>query len=340
MNFQSCRNTADAIPLYLPQQLYLKPAARIHITVQLPPAKANNTISNWEIMEKLRNVIKPEEFCVLKVSTSSIEFTRFEAEIEDGSKLERTISRLNDKYMKLKGYSDNLKIRAVEMKSNFPSRHSWDSYFRDATNMDEMKPGERPDTVHIANLPIKWFAPKNQIHDDVKPSENLFHRIFSKFGDIRFVDIPICDPHRSKMKSHMSGMQTFSSDQDQFFEGYVQFRDYISFVRCMDAFRNMKLLHKEGEKCFAVNIKVDFDKTKHLSDASIRRRQIVRDRMITKEKDREEKEKKVFEEAEKKKKAERFYILILYLFFYFAGYCCSDGFAKLIPFRAYLLPIC
>ncbi|XP_044739604.1 A-kinase anchor protein 17A [Chrysoperla carnea] len=310
MNFQSCRNTSDAIPLYLPQQLYLKPIARMHITVQLPTnIKADNTVSNWEIMEKLRNMIKPDEFCILKVATSSIEFIRFEAEIEDRAKLKRVIEHLSESTIKLKGYSENLKVRAVETKLDFPSRHSWDSYFRDATNMDEMKPGERPDTVHISNLPIKWFlskhATKRLDDESSKPSENLLHRIFSKFGDIRFVDIPICDPYRSKMKAHMSGMQTFSFDQELFFEGYVQYRDYISFVRAMDAFHNMKLLRKEGDKAYAVNIKVDFDKTKHLSDASIRRRQIVRDRLVAREKEREEKEKKAMETEEKHKEVER-----------------------------------
>ena len=43
--------------------------------------------------------------------------------------------------MKLSGYPEVLKVRAVEAKSAFPSRHDWDSYFRDAKNMNEMKPG-------------------------------------------------------------------------------------------------------------------------------------------------------------------------------------------------------
>lgn len=40
----------------------------------------------------------------------------------------------------------------------------------------------------------------------------------------------------------------------------------------MDEFRNMKLVRKEEDKIVAVNITVDFDKTKHLSDNSIKRR--------------------------------------------------------------------
>lgn len=83
-----------------------------------------------------------------------------------------------------------------------------------------MKSGERPDTVHISNLPIKWFAPRHMINEEsVKPSENIFKRIFEKFGDVKVVDIPICDPYRSQMKSHMSGMQTFTFENEMYFEG-------------------------------------------------------------------------------------------------------------------------
>lgn len=53
---------------------------------------------------------------------------------------------------------------------------------------------------------------------------------------------------------------------------YVQFAEYASFVRCMDEFRAMKLVRKDKDKLVAVNIEVNFDKTKHLSDVSIKRR--------------------------------------------------------------------
>lgn len=40
----------------------------------------------------------------------------------------------------------------------------------------------------------------------------------------------------------------------------------------MDEFRGMKLVRKDADKMVAVNIQVQFDKTKHLSDVSIKRR--------------------------------------------------------------------
>jgi arginine/serine-rich splicing factor 17 len=256
--FQSCSDTNDAIELFPPQSLYLKPIARLNISVQLPQMKLpGKTISNWEVMEKLKNMTKPEEFIVLKVSKSTLEFIRFEAEIENKSKLPSVIARLDTRTIKLSGFSELLKVRAAGAKIPFPTRHTWDSYFRDARNMNEMKPGERPDTIHICNLPSKWFATKqDKTKGNDIPSEYVFRKVFEVFGEVRYVDIPIADPYRNKMKAHVSGMKTFSFGQDLSFEGYVQYKEYICFVKAMDALRGMKLLRKEGDKAYTASIKV------------------------------------------------------------------------------------
>lgn len=149
-----------------------------------------------------------------------MEFIRFEAEVEARSKLKDIIARLDNRPIKLDGFKESVRIKACEAKDDFPQRHDWDSFFRDASNMDEMKSGERPDTLHISNIPIKWFAPRHMENEEnLKPSENIFKRIFEKFGSVAHVDIPICDPYRSKMKAHITGMKTYSFEQDTFFEG-------------------------------------------------------------------------------------------------------------------------
>lgn len=74
----------------------------------------------------------------------------------------------------------------------------------------------------------------------------------------------------------------------------------------MDALRGIKLLHKEGDKNLAISIAVDFDTTKHLSEASIKRRQVVRDRLIMKDNEKREEERRKAEEEEQKKEKERF----------------------------------
>lgn len=87
---------------------------------------------------------------------------------------------------------------------------------------------------------------------------------------------------------------------------YVQFSEYLGFVRTMDEFRGMKLVRKDGEKNYAINIKVDFDTTKHLSDANIKRRKIIRDRLMAKENARLDEERKKQETLEAQKEKERF----------------------------------
>lgn len=74
----------------------------------------------------------------------------------------------------------------------------------------------------------------------------------------------------------------------------------------MDALRGMKLLRKEGDKNLAINIAVDFDTTKHLTETNIKRRQIIRDRLIMKENEKREEERRKADEEEQRKEKERF----------------------------------
>lgn len=124
------------------------------------------------------------------------------------------------------------------------------------------------------------------------------------------------------MKDHISGLKFSSFEKLDFFEGYIQFKDYIGFTKAMDFFRDKKLVHG-NDGYVEIEIKVDFDKTKHLrymqctsssfrpssvcfSDASIRRREIVRDRLVKKAKEKEEKDKIALEEVKKQEEVERF----------------------------------
>lgn len=84
----------------------------------------------------------------------------------------------------------------------------------------------------------------------------------------------------------------------------MQFNEYLGFVKAMDEFRGMKLVHKEGELSQAISIVVDFDKTKHLTDMSIKRRKVVRDRLIEKEREQDEVERKKREQLELRKRIE------------------------------------
>lgn len=195
---QTCHDTKDTLDLFRPQGLYLKPVARLNVSVQLPQLKKSGAkISNWEVMERIKEMARPLSFPVFKVSKSSLEFIRFEAEIDNYGLMDTALAKLDMKTIKLSGFEEQLKVRAAETKSPFPTRHDWDSFF-DSKHMNELKAGERPDTIHLKNLPTKWFV---NYHDRSgaakdKPSEYVLKKVFQTFGEIRAVDIPILDPYR------------------------------------------------------------------------------------------------------------------------------------------------
>ena len=60
------------------------------------------------------------------------------------------------------------------------------------------------------------------------------------------------------MKSSISGIQTFSFGQDLVFEAYIQYKEYIGFVKAMNSLKGMKLLNKDRheERSWVANVKV------------------------------------------------------------------------------------
>jgi len=263
-NTTVCNDTSEATELFKPQGLYLKPVAKLNVCVQLPQLKQpGKSISNWEVMEKVKHMARPHSFLLLKIIKSTLEFIRLEGETENKGLIKTLIQRLDSKTIKLSGFPDILKVKAAEAKVSFPSRYDWDSYFRDAKNMNEMKAGERPDTIHFKDLPTRWFA-SHHSKEKEDPSEQVLKWVFENFGEIRCVDIPMLDPYRKEMTlSTKSGaIQTFTFGQDLTFEAFVQFKEYIGFVKAMDALRGMKLLYITGEgdeeKAYTANMKVQF----------------------------------------------------------------------------------
>lgn len=294
---QKCEDTKDTLDLYRGQGLYLKPVAKLNISVQLPQLKKSGAkISNWEVMEKAKEMAKPHSFPVFKVAKSSLEFIRFEAEIENYGAMETVLAKLDMKTIKLSGFTELLKIRAAEAKPVFPTRHDWDSFFRNNKHMNEMKPGERPDTIYLKNLPTKWFFDQKS-RDGVakdKPSEYVLKKVFATFGEIRAIDIPLLDPYRQLMKSSISGIQTFNFEQDLVFDAYIQFKEYVGFVKAMNSLKGMKLCFKDRyeDKAWVANIKVDFEKTKHLAESTIKKREEERKLVAAKEREREDAERR------------------------------------------------
>uniref|UniRef100_A0AAR2KXS1 RRM domain-containing protein n=1 Tax=Pygocentrus nattereri TaxID=42514 RepID=A0AAR2KXS1_PYGNA len=297
-------DTSEAVQLCPEYNLYLKPIAKMTVSVALPQLKMpGKSISNWEVMERLKSMVQPEQFSSLRISKSTMDFIRFEGEVENKGIVKSFLAKLDGKSIKLSGFTDILKVRAAENKVDFPTRHDWDSFFRDAKDMNETVPGERPDTIHLEGLPCKWFAMKDSSSD--RPSESVLKAVFESFGKIRNVDIPMLDPYREEMTG--KNFNTFSFGGHLNFEGYVQYEDHTGFVKAMDTLRGMKLMYKGDDgKAVACGVKVNFDTTKHLSDSSLKKRQQERLKLQELERQREEQKRRQKEEEERRKEEERY----------------------------------
>lgn len=288
-----------SVSLYPPGGLYLKPESRIHIQVRLPEIRNPGvTVSNWEVMEKLKAHAHPEKFNSLRVTNSSRETIRFEGEFSSVKILKKVVLVLNKKTIKLKGFSDSLKVNASPGESTFPTQSEWERYFQDrgVDTFDDGRPGERPDTVHIRGLPIKWFT--SQESGD-KPCPNVLRLAFQKFGNIRqvgFYDPSCSTTASSSTKSSEAAFSSFGPGAGaEFlnFEAYIQYEDYKGFCSAMSSLKGMLLSKTQGDataQLSVAKIKVEFDKSGFLSERSIRKRRHVEER---KRKEKEEEEKKL-----------------------------------------------
>lgn len=142
-----------------------------------------------------------------------------------------------------------------------------------------MFPGYRPDTVLIQNLPLRWFS------KDENLKTNWLIGAFSTFGDIRRFHIPLLDEFekaKASKSDESEGFKKFNfNSEHQTFDVYLMYKDYVGFVNAMDGLRGMKLVKCRKDENFKTvyiehEIKLDFDKSKHLSDKAIRRRQIAK----------------------------------------------------------------
>lgn len=170
---------------------------------------------------RIHRISSYSDRALAQVTKSTLEAIRFEGELDGDDKCAAAVlQQLDGRNIRLPNFKELLKVRANRAKETFPQRSDWDTFFKDARDSDDKVPGQRPDTIRLANLPIRWFRSRHQEDDETqRPSESIFKRIFEKYGNVRAVDIPACDPYRKHMKSYISGVKTQAYDQETFFEG-------------------------------------------------------------------------------------------------------------------------
>lgn len=296
---------ADDVPLafYLPAGLFLKPEARVWIEVKLPEIKdSGKSISNWEVMEKIKALSMPVEFVSLRVSNYTRELIQFEGELDSVRNVRKIVLLLHAKSMKLSGFSELLKLRAKQLTSSQPTKSEWEDYFqsRGVSTFDEGRPGERLDTVKISGLPVKWFTSKTS---EGRPCPKVLAQAFQKFGAV--MQVGIYDPtaaaaltgrKEERFSSFGPGSRMF------YFDTYVQYEKYAGFTNAMNALNGMSLLRLEdGGREAVARITVDFDKTAFLSERNVRKRRRAEERRKEEleEKQRLEEEKRKIEEKKR-----------------------------------------
>lgn len=303
---------ADDIPIsFFPTGgLYLKNLALITVEVRLPEIRNPGvTVSNWEIMEKIKEKSKPEDYHNLRVALSARELIRFEGELETVRALRKVNLLLNGKTIKLRGFPDSLKIQAFQSDTNHPKQHQWEIYFLDrgVTSFEEGRPGERADTVHIKGLPVLWFASKDS---NGKPCPKVLTDAFLKFGKVR--QVGFYDPSNESSQKGFSSFGPGAATQVLNFEAYIQYEKYCGFCNATESLKNVQLLRLQTGGQAVAKIKVDFDRTGFLSDRGIRKRLHLEEKQ-RQEKEAEEKRLEERKREEEKRREEELKIKVIKL---------------------------
>lgn len=97
------------------------------ISVALPHLKLpGKSISNWEVMERVKAMVAPEQFSTLRISKSTLEYIRFEGEVENKTVVKSLLGRLDGKTIKLSGFTDVLKVRLILRWAKYlMGKHFW-----------------------------------------------------------------------------------------------------------------------------------------------------------------------------------------------------------------------
>lgn len=249
---------SEAMELCASQQLYLKPVAKLTISVVLPEhTGSTRAFSKWEVMDKLKNMICPDQFTSVKVSKSTKGFIRFEGEAETKRLLTSLKEKLHGKLIKLNGFKEDLQVVATEAPPDGPSSQESEPNAKSQKPQEDQEQEEQSqallDCLHLEGLPCKWFALKGS--ESEAPSEDVLRTVFGTFGKIKNVDIPMLDPYREETVGRSRNNFIFRGLRS--FEAFVQYQEPQSFARAMESLKGMKLMFKgEDGKALACNIKV------------------------------------------------------------------------------------
>ncbi|KAM4020207.1 A-kinase anchor protein 17B-like [Anomaloglossus baeobatrachus] len=286
---------SEAVELNAIYHLYLKPKAKLIISIILPDeAEQCRPISNLDILEELRNVVTPDHFSSLRISRTTKEFIRIEGEVDTKNLANRFLEKLNDQSLPINCLPKPLHIIAIEAPAELPVNDSTTKLLTEIK--DDSENCTTPSCLHLEGLPFKWFLPLGTNAE--KPSEEVLRSIFEKFGNLVNIDIPMLDPYREDCSENQpgpGGLQTF--------DVFLQYEEMSNAINAVRSLQGMKLmLAAEDGKSVACDIKISVDENNHFSEEAINKRNA--ERLKLQELEQQRKEEKEEEEAERKTKLE------------------------------------
>ena len=311
---------ADDVPLELcpSLNLFLVPQKKITVAVVLPTARTvGPSISNWDMMEKLRQGAQPEEFVNLRVEHSSRERINFVGELPSLRALRKVVLLLNGKTMRMPGFPEPFKVKASSLDVNFPKKKDWEAFYRSKglANFADGSPGERPDTVRISRIPAEWFLDVNDLDAGGWPSKLLIARAFSQFGVLSNVGVHLHKTAAAQLQQAEGAFSSFGptpSHSTRLFDAFLQFADYSGFCSCMLGLKGMHMMRNVGAGGGGVEakevacIEVDYDRSGFMTVVNLRRREteeaVLRE---TRQRERERKEEEERVEREKREGEEK-----------------------------------
>ncbi|KAM5145531.1 A-kinase anchor protein 17B-like [Mantella aurantiaca] len=288
---------SEAVELCATYHLYLKPRAKLIISVILPEETGQcRPVSNWDILEQMKNIVAPDHFTSLRIVKSTKEIIRLEGETDTRQTCQSFLEKINGQTLQINNLSEPARLEIHEAPPECPAIEETEEQMPEqAGDRKEMTDHAIvPSCIHLEGLPCKWFS-ECSVNID-KPSEEMLRRAFERYGKIVDIDIPMLDPYREEDEG-----STLNPGSLQAFDAFLQYEEKSSVINAISSLRGMKLMYAaEDGKSLACDFKVYLDTTNHFSEEAVNKR--TAERLKLQELELKRKQEK--EEEERKRKIE------------------------------------
>ncbi|XP_068107179.1 A-kinase anchor protein 17B-like [Hyperolius riggenbachi] len=285
---------SEAVELCNTYHLFLKPRAKLIISVFLPEETDQcRPVSNWDILEQMKNVVAPDHFSSLRILKRTKESIRLEGETDTRQQSQGFLEKLNGQSLQTNNSTDPVRVEVTEAPLECLSIEETTKLLSEDKEDIEHNSAVSP-CIHLEGLPCKWFLDGSSNTDN--PSEEVLRCAFEKYGTIVSLDIPMLDPYREE-----SDMFPVTPGGLQTFDAFLQFEDKSSTINAIHSLHGMKLMYAADDgKSLACDFKVSVDSSNHFSEEAVNKR--ATERLKLQELEQQRKQEK--EEEERKRKME------------------------------------